>query len=99
MDIRSNPQIFNAFADITLATKYGQPLQAQGSRVAVTAANFDGDRAQLSPAASLIGQAAAAPVSDVRQEKVDSIRQALASGSYDVSPADVAGKLIEHLLE
>ena len=38
-------------------------------------------------------------VSDVRIDKVAAIQQALASGSYAVSASDVAGKLIDHLLQ
>jgi negative regulator of flagellin synthesis FlgM len=54
----------------------------------------DGDTANISAAA-----VAAAGFSDVRTEKVAAIQQALASGSYAVSPAQVAGKLLDHLLQ
>ena len=43
--------------------------------------------------------AAASGVSDVRADKVEAIRQAIAGGTYAVSPADLAGKLIDHLLQ
>jgi len=87
-----------------------QPLrEAQGARPAANptgteaspgpvsqpAAIPDGDTASISAAAV----AAAAGVPDVRTEKVAAIQQALASGSYAVSPSDVAGKLIDHLLQ
>jgi len=58
------------------------------------AAITDGDTANISAAA-----VAAAGFSDVRTEKVAAVQQALASGSYEVSAADVAGKLIDHLLQ
>jgi negative regulator of flagellin synthesis FlgM len=58
-----------------------------------SAAIPDGDTASISAAA------VAAGVPDVRTEKVAAIQQALASGSYAVSPSDVAGKLIDHLLQ
>jgi negative regulator of flagellin synthesis FlgM len=54
------------------------------------------DQATLSTAASVA--AAAAPDSDVRMEKVAEIQQALASGSYDVPAAAVAGKMIDQML-
>jgi flagellar biosynthesis anti-sigma factor FlgM len=55
----------------------------------------DGDTASISPAAI----AAASGVTEVRTEKVAAIQQTLANGTYAVSPWDVAGKLIDHLLE
>jgi negative regulator of flagellin synthesis FlgM len=57
----------------------------------------DGDTTSISPAA--LSAAAAAGVADVRGDKVAAIQQALARGSYAVSPSDVAGKLIDHLLQ
>jgi negative regulator of flagellin synthesis FlgM len=58
---------------------------------------LDGDETHLSQAAVLAS--ASSSVSDVRLEKVAAIQQALASGTYAVSPSDVAGKLIDHLLQ
>ncbi|HEY1498730.1 MAG TPA: flagellar biosynthesis anti-sigma factor FlgM [Acidobacteriaceae bacterium] len=55
-----------------------------------------GDRTTLSAAASLA--AAAGPDSDVRMEKVAAIQQVLASGTYNVSSSEVAGKMIDHML-
>jgi negative regulator of flagellin synthesis FlgM len=57
----------------------------------------DGDTATISSAA--LSAAAASGISDVRTDKVAAIQQALASGTYAVSPSDVAGKLIDHLLQ
>jgi flagellar biosynthesis anti-sigma factor FlgM len=37
--------------------------------------------------------------SDTRAEKVAALQQAIASGSYSVSSADVASKMIQSLLE
>jgi len=54
----------------------------------------DGDTASISAAAL----AAASGVSDVRSDKVAAIQQALASGTYAISPSHVADKLIDHLL-
>ncbi len=39
------------------------------------------------------------PIDDVRLEKVESIKKALADGTYSVSAEEVARKLIEHMLE
>jgi flagellar biosynthesis anti-sigma factor FlgM len=39
------------------------------------------------------------PLDDVRRAKVEKIKKALADGTYVVSAEDLAGKLIEHMLE
>lgn len=54
------------------------------------------DQATLSAAASIA--AATAPDSDVRMDKVASVQQALASGTYNVPASEVAGKMIDHML-
>ena len=53
------------------------------------------EEADLSAAALAISQSS--KVSDVRMEKVMSVRDALANGSYQVSSSDVAAKLIDHM--
>ena len=53
------------------------------------------EEADLSAAALAISQSSA--VSDVRMEKVLSVRDALANGSYQVGSSDVAAKLIDHM--
>jgi negative regulator of flagellin synthesis FlgM len=55
------------------------------------------DAATLSPAGNLIAQALHG--SDVRTEKVERIRQSIADGTYNVSSADVAEKMIQSLLD
>lgn len=54
------------------------------------------DRAVVSTAASLANQAMAVP--DVRMNKVASVQQSLASGTYQVSASDVTDKLMNHML-
>ncbi len=55
------------------------------------------DQAHLSQAAVLAS--ASSSLSEVRAEKVTAVQQALAGGTYAVSPSDVAGKVIDHLLQ
>ena len=70
-----------------------------GSTPTVNPASIsDGDQTHLSPAA-LAAAAASSGTSDVRVDKIVAIQQALASGSYAVSASDVAGKLIDHMLQ
>jgi negative regulator of flagellin synthesis FlgM len=55
------------------------------------------DQASLSSASGMIAHALEG--SDVRSEKVAALQQAIASGSYKVSSSEVAGKMIQSLLE
>jgi negative regulator of flagellin synthesis FlgM len=55
------------------------------------------DQAHVSVAANLAKLADS--LSDVRMEKVSSVQQALANGTYAVDPAAVASKLIDHMLQ
>lgn len=55
------------------------------------------DQTNLSSAGGVIAHALQG--SDVRSEKVAALQQAIASGSYNVSSSDVAGKMIDSLLE
>ena len=39
------------------------------------------------------------PIDDARREKIESLKKAVADGTYNVSAEEVARKLIEHMLE
>jgi negative regulator of flagellin synthesis FlgM len=55
------------------------------------------DQTNLSSTAGLVAQALSG--SDTRSEKVASLQQAIAAGSYSVSSSDVADKMIQSLLD
>lgn len=55
------------------------------------------DQTNLSSASGMIAHALEG--SDVRTDKVAALQKAIASGSYNVSSSDVAGKMIDSLLE
>jgi negative regulator of flagellin synthesis FlgM len=55
------------------------------------------DQASFSATAGLVAQAMGG--SDTRSEKVASLQQAIATGSYSVSSSAVADKVIQSLLE
>ena len=79
----------------TAARPANLPANLSGAELSPSPAPVaDGDTASISAAAV----AAASGVSDVRTEKVAAIQQALANGSYSVSPTAVADKLIDHML-
>jgi len=55
------------------------------------------DQANVSSTGGLVAQALS--TSDVRSDKVASLQAAIASGSYQVSSADVASKIVDSLLQ
>ena len=54
---------------------------------------------QLSESESLVQDANALPMDEARREKIEKLKKAVADGTYSVSAEEVAGKLIEHMLE
>jgi negative regulator of flagellin synthesis FlgM len=81
-------QIFSAqTAPASTASKNSSSLQRDG---------LGTDQAHLSVVATQVAQSSA--VSDVRLDKVASIQSALQAGTYDVSAADVAQKVITSML-
>jgi negative regulator of flagellin synthesis FlgM len=55
------------------------------------------DQASLSHTSTILAQALSG--SDVRMDKVASLQQAIASGNYHVSSADVADSILKSLME
>lgn len=55
------------------------------------------DQTNLSSAGGIIAQALQG--SDTRPDKIAALQKSIASGSYNVSSSDVAGKMIDSLLE
>ena len=53
------------------------------------------DSSNLSPAAQAVAQAMQMP--DVRQDRIMSLQQQIASGSYHVAPQDVADAMLRNL--
>lgn len=70
------------------------------STAATTSSSTDAvsaDRTNLSATSSVLAQALSGD--DVRTEKVTALQHVIASGTYNVSSSDVAGKLIQSLLK
>jgi flagellar biosynthesis anti-sigma factor FlgM len=78
----------------TQATESAAASQQQNATVAAAKRN---DQTNLSSAGGMMAQALSG--SDVRSDKVAALQQAIASGSYNVSSSDVAGKMIDSLME
>lgn len=81
---------WNGVRDPRLTGAGTRPDPAAASARAAATATDGGDAVQVSDAARLIAQMARANVDEVRQDRVTALRQAIASGSYQVDPTAVA---------
>jgi negative regulator of flagellin synthesis FlgM len=95
-----NPQ--QAISSITspVAAPTPQAITSSGETNENTAASASpqhADQTTLSTTAGLVAQALEG--SDTRSDKVASLQQAIAAGSYSVSSSDVADKIIQSLAE
>lgn len=75
----------------------GPSSATPSSTTAANSAATQSDQANLSSTGSVIAQALNGD--DVRTEKVAALREAIASGTYNVSSSDVADKLIQSLVK
>jgi negative regulator of flagellin synthesis FlgM len=73
------------------------PPSLNGAATAHSGGENCADQTSLSSAGGLIAEALEG--SDTRTAKVAALQQAIASGTYNVSSADVADKMIQSLLE
>jgi negative regulator of flagellin synthesis FlgM len=82
-----------------VAPAEAKPAQSTGTGNTTneTTANTQTDQTNLSSASGLVTQALEG--SDVRLDKVASLQQAIASGTYSVSSSDVADSIIDSLLK
>lgn len=79
------------------ASQVTESTSASQQRNAVAAPAKHTDQTNLSSAGGMIAHALEG--SDVRTDKVAALQKAIASGSYNVSSSDVAGKMIDSMLE
>lgn len=89
-------------ADRASSTHSATQTSSAASNTAASQPALSADQAHLSTAASLVSQALGASdaqFDDVRLDKVAAVQSALADGSYQVSSSQIAGKLIDHMLE
>jgi negative regulator of flagellin synthesis FlgM len=92
-------QVLNSMTPATTqpASQAGEATKAPKPHQATPARTEQADQTNLSSTSSVIAHALEG--SDVRTEKVASLQQAIASGSYSVSSSDVAGKMVDSLLK
>ena len=88
-------QLFGT-GDVAATGKTATDTKASAAGTAASA-TVTADQASLSTVGGLV--AAALNGSDVRTEKVAALQQAIGNGTYNVSAADVADKLIGALLQ
>jgi len=75
------------------------PSQVQPDRASSTSSSNvtpERDSSELSSAAQVVAQALHMP--DVRQDRVASLQQQIASGRYQVAPQDVADAMLRNLV-
>ena len=94
MEIRNNLNSLNPIANLTPAGS--QSGNAPPNDAAAPPAATGSDRATVSAVGNGIAQSSLDP--DVRWEKVASISQALADGTYNVPASAVASKMVDSML-
>ncbi|HEX7728240.1 MAG TPA: flagellar biosynthesis anti-sigma factor FlgM [Terracidiphilus sp.] len=98
MEIHNNADVLKSLLNVgsSPSTQGAQPAQAaQATQKPGTQPALGGDKATVS---ALGAEAASAANSDVRSEKVASIKAALAAGTYNVPASAVAGKVVDSML-
>jgi flagellar biosynthesis anti-sigma factor FlgM len=86
--------LFNSAASQISSQQASQQTSAQKT---ANSAQVDGDRATLTSdstsVGSLVSQALSSPA--IRQEQVDSLKQAVSNGQYDLNPGKIAASIID----
>lgn len=89
-----------ALSAVIPATKPPAAVRTEAARTdakSVTGPGTQADEASLSKAGGLIAQAFGG--SDVRTARVEALQQAIGTGSYRVSSSEIAGKIIQSLID
>jgi|SRR6516165_4743832 flagellar biosynthesis anti-sigma factor FlgM len=94
MEIRTNADALKALLGVSSPASPSRQLE--NANTATQHSSLAGDKATFSQAAAEVAQAS--DLTDVRAEKVASIRLAIASGTYDVPATAVAGKVMDSML-
>jgi flagellar biosynthesis anti-sigma factor FlgM len=93
MDIRNS---LDGLKSLLGVNQPAQTATSTRSNATATSSALGSDRATLSSAGSEVLQSAGED--GVRMDKVSGVQAALAAGSYNVSPAAVASKMVDAML-
>jgi negative regulator of flagellin synthesis FlgM len=87
--------LFNSAASQIANEQSSQQVNAQNA--AKTGQSASEDRATLTSDSTSVGSLVSAALSspEIRQDKVDSLRQAIGSGQYDLDPAKIAASMVD----
>lgn len=81
---------------VTQTTRISATQQKSQANILAPASDIHQDHTNVSTAATLAHRAMSLP--DVRMDKVAAVQQALANGTYQVDPADVADKMVSRMM-
>jgi negative regulator of flagellin synthesis FlgM len=78
-----------------------ETITAKGRKAAEASPAPEGDRVQLSAGAGLLARAtqALADVPEIRQDVVDQMKEAIATGEAGFDPLELADKILDDILE
>ncbi len=96
MEIRNNAEALQAFLGVSSGGS-AQVSPVRSNDKGDVQASLGGDQATLSLAGTEVSQSAS--LAGVRTDKVASIQQALAAGTYSVPASAVADKVMDVMLE
>jgi flagellar biosynthesis anti-sigma factor FlgM len=87
--------LFNSAASQIASEQSSQQVNAQNA--AKTGRSASEDRATLTSDSTSVGSLVSAALSspEIRQDKVDSLRQAIGSGQYTLDPAQIAASMVD----
>src|SRR3569833_2563920 len=95
MEIRNNAEALKSFLGVS-SSAAAKSLAIKRAEAEELQAIFAGDQATLSQVGTAVSGAAG--LDGVRLDKVAAVQQALAAGTYNVSAAKVADKVIDSML-
>jgi len=87
--------LFNSAASQIANEQSSQQVNAQNT--AKTGQSTAEDRATLTSDSSTVGSLVSTALSspEIRQDKVDSLRQAISSGQYNLDPTQIAASMVD----
>ena len=87
--------LFNSAASQIASEQSSQQVNAQNA--AKTGPSASEDRATLTSDSTSVGSLVSTALSspEIRQDKVDSLRQAISSGQYTLDPAKIAASMVD----